>query len=117
MGNHRVAVIGCGAVAEMGHIPAACQLNNVELVALVDSDTNRAEELAERFGVPKAASRLDDIARYVEAVVLATPPHIRSAIAEEAFAAGLHVLCEKPLANTTKQCQAILSAAKRANRV
>ena len=117
MSNYRLAIVGCGAVAEIGHIPAACKLKNVKLVGLVDTDKNRAEKLAERFGVPKAVNNLQNVANDVDAVILATPPHIRPLVAEQAFAAGLHVLCEKPLANSSAECSAILSAAKRANRV
>lgn len=117
MTAYRLAIVGCGAVAEVGHIPAACKLKNVKLVALVDTDIDRAEMLAQRFGVPKAVSSLQNVANDVDVVILATPPHIRPVIAEQAFAAGLHVLCEKPLANTSEECQAILSAATKANRV
>jgi len=113
----RIAVVGCGAVAESGHIPAACRLDNVKLVGLVDTDRTQAEKLAERFGVPKALTSLAEVAHEVDAAILSTPPHIRPLLAEQAFSAGLHVLCEKPLANTTAECQAIISAAKRANRV
>ena len=117
MRDYRIAIVGCGAVAEIGHIPAACKLDKVKLVGLVDTDIDRAEMLAERFGVPKAVGSLQNIANDIDVVILATPPHIRPVIAEQAFAAGLHVLCEKPLANTSEECQAILSAAKKANRV
>jgi len=113
----RIAVVGCGAVAEIGHIPAACKLDKVKLVGLVDNDRTQAEKLAERFGVPKALASLTEVAHEIDAVVLSTPPHIRPLLAEQAFSAGLHVLCEKPLANSSAECQAILSAAKRANRV
>jgi predicted dehydrogenase len=117
MSEYRLAIVGCGAVAEIGHIPAACKLKNVKLVGLVDTDINRAEMLAERFGVPKAVSSLENVANGVDAVILATPPHVRPLLAEQAFSAGLHVLCEKPLANTSEQCRAMLTAAKRAKRV
>jgi len=100
----------------MGHIPAACKLDQVELVGLVDTDVERAETLAGRFGVPRAAGSLTDFEKHIDAVILATPPHIRPALAEEAFSAGLHVLCEKPLANSSAECSAILEAAERSDR-
>ena len=111
----RIAVVGCGAVAEMGHIPAACKLDQVELVGLVDSDVKRAETLAGRFGVARAAASLTDFKKQIDAVILSTPPHIRPTLAEEAFSAGLHVLCEKPLANSSAECSAILAAAQRSD--
>src|SRR5688572_12648629 len=100
----------------MGHIPAACKLDKVELVGLVDSDVRRAETLAERFGVPHAAKSLSDLGSNIDAVILSTPPHIRPALAAEAFSAGFHALCEKPLANSSDECSAIIAGAERANR-
>ena len=58
----RLAIVGCGAVAEMGHIPAARQLANVVLTALVDSDKDRAKHLAERFEIPRVVGSLADVA-------------------------------------------------------
>jgi predicted dehydrogenase len=100
----------------MGHIPAACALDKVQLVGLVDPDIQRAEALAARFRIPRIAEALDDLKADVDAVILSTPPHIRPALAHEAFSAGLHVLCEKPLANSSAECAAMLAAAERSNR-
>ena len=113
----RLAIVGCGAVAERGHIPAAMQVDNVHLTVLVDTDKVRAEALAERFGVPKAVSRLSEATKEIDAVILATPPHIRPELAVQAFESGLHVLCEKPLANSSAECESILAAAEQADRV
>lgn len=112
-----VAIVGCGAVAEMGHIPAARRVEKVHLAALVDTDRARAEQLAERCGVPKVVGSLTEVASEIDAVILATPPHVRPVLAEQAFGAGLHVLCEKPLANSSAECRIILAAAKQTKRV
>jgi predicted dehydrogenase len=60
---------------------------------------------------------LNDVSGEVDAVILATPPHVRPRLAEEASRAGLHVLCEKPLANSSKEGQEIVAAAERTSRV
>jgi predicted dehydrogenase len=49
-------------------------------------------------------------------VILATPPHVRLKLARQAFAYGLHVLCEKPLANSADQCRQMIAAAQAAQR-
>jgi predicted dehydrogenase len=114
----RVAVVGCGAIAEIGHIPAAIRSRvTVDLRALVDCDRGRADALAARFGIPLTASSLGAVAGEVDAAILATPPHVRPSLAEEAFNAGLHVLCEKPLANSGAEARKIVVAAERASRV
>src|SRR5436309_1392806 len=52
-----------------------------------------------------------------ELVVIATPPHLHRAIAVRALASGAHVLCEKPLAMTRAEAEAMMDAARRAGRV
>jgi predicted dehydrogenase len=49
-------------------------------------------------------------------VILATPPHVRSELAREALAHGLHVLCEKPLANSARECRQMIAHAQAAGR-
>ena len=113
----RLAIIGCGAISESAHIPATVQVREVQLVGLVDTDVAHARTLASRFGIERAESRLEDLADDVDAVVLATPPHIRSSLAQQALELGLHVLCEKPMASNSAECQMMLSAASAAARI
>jgi FkbM family methyltransferase len=112
----RLGIVGCGMITEMAHIPAASDLDEARLVALADTDLARAQGLASRFGVPRAVARLEDLAGQVDAVILATPPHVRSELARQAFSLGLHVLCEKPLANSSEQCRQMIAAAQVARR-
>lgn len=112
----RVGIVGCGAITEMAHIPAASDLDEVRLVGLADTDLAQAQALAARFGVPLAVARLDDLVGEVDAVVLATPPHVRPQLAQQAFAHGLHVLCEKPLANSADACRQMIAQARAAGR-
>jgi predicted dehydrogenase len=112
----RLAILGCGAITEMAHIPAARGLDEACLTGLVDTNLAHAQALAARYGIPLAAAKLDDVMGQVDAIILATPPHVRPGLARQAFGAGLHVLCEKPLANTTAECKIILESAKQSNR-
>jgi FkbM family methyltransferase len=112
----RLGIVGCGVITETAHIPAASEVDEVRLVAMVDTDLARAESLAARFGVPRAAARLGDLIGEIDAVILATPPHVRPELAREAFAHGLHVLCEKPLANSAHECRQMIAEAQAAGR-
>jgi FkbM family methyltransferase len=112
----RLAVVGCGGVSVAAHIPAATQVREVSLAALVDADLQHAQALASRFGIDRAVSSLDDVGDDVDAVILATPPHIRGPLALQALKSGLHVLCEKPMANTSTECQLIVDAGQSARR-
>ncbi len=113
----RLAIVGCGAIALELHIPTALAVDDARLVALVDTDEAQLASAASAAGDVRAAQSLREVAGDVDAVVVATPPHVHPGIAEEAFGLGLHVLCEKPLANTAAECDRIIGAAERAGRV
>lgn len=113
----RLAVVGCGAIAESAHIPAAMQVEDAQLVAVVDTDLAHAQAVASRHGVRLAATTLNELSGAVDAVILATPPHVRGLLAREALANGFHLLCEKPLANSSAECEEMVTAARQAGRV
>ncbi len=115
--NRKLAIIGCGAVAEMFHIPTAVQLVGAANVSLVDSDSERLETIAETFGISSIAPDLCQLDADLHAALVATPPHTHACLAEAAFAQGLHVLCEKPLANTSADCRKILAASQESRKV
>lgn len=113
----RVAIVGCGAIAELGHLPSLAQSTDAEAALLVDPNVKRIRELAERFGVPKVQTTTDGIENAVDAVVIATPPSSHAEIATDLMRRGCDVLIEKPLANSLKECQQIASTAAETGRV
>lgn len=110
----RVGMIGCGNVVSYGHRPALTTLPDVELVALADITPERRKIGQEWFGLSDDdlyADYKDVIARDdVEAVVVTVPQQFRRQIVLDAFAAGKHVLSEKPISDTpaiaAELCQA-----------
>ncbi len=121
-GGIRVAIVGCGAVAEKYHLPIIAGHKKAQLSALVDRNVSRANELAEAYGVPLVAQDLSTLNAFnTDAVILCTPPFHHAPAALELLAKGLHVLVEKPIATnaadadkmvkTAKAHQAILSVA------
>jgi predicted dehydrogenase len=102
----RLAVVGCGAVAELYHLPAVAAVEDVDLTALADPDLDRARRLAETYGGAPVATHLDVIS-LADAAIVATPNALHMPIAVELARAGLHVLVEKPLARTGDECLAI----------
>ena len=78
----------------------------------------RAQEFADRFGVPEVAERLSELlASSIDAVYVATHPDTHAEICIEALAAGKHVLCEKPAALNVRQLETILAAARHHDRL
>lgn len=110
----RIGIVGCGAIALDMHAPAAVATPQVQLVAAIDSDPALARNLAQRFLVPHVGSSIADVAGVLDAVLIATPPHTHVVLAGQAFAAGLHVLCEKPMANTAPECDEMIRCAAEA---
>lgn len=103
----RLAIVGCGTISNYLHAPAIELSKHCALHAVVDSDLARAEEFASRFGLKAVGTRIEDISARVDAVVLATPPDSKVALAERALALGLDLVCEKPLANSVSECSRI----------
>jgi len=112
----RFGVVGCGAIAEEMHLPTLQSSPGVELVAAVDNDLVHARKTAERYGIANACADMGELGGRVDAVVLCTPPSVRPRLLEQAFALGLHVLAEKPLANSSRECEEAVDACHRAGR-
>ena len=104
-------------ITEIAHIPAASRLNGVKVIGLADSDPARAEHLAGKYGIPLAVTSLDELVGEVDGIILATPPHLHCTLAPAALTRGLHVLCEKPLANSAAECRQMIAAATEAKRL
>ena len=96
----RFGIIGCGTVAECGHLPAIAALPAAELVAVADLNFERAKALGQRFGAGKIFQDYHDLLACpeIEAVVVATPVETHHQIVLAAAQHKKHVLCEKPIA-------------------
>ena len=115
----RLAIVGLGAVTRNIHLPAYCQLaTRIEIVGGSDPDP-AARELATTRGVPKAFATVEELIEQTrpDLVAVCTPPALHRSHVELALAAGCHVLCEKPLADTLAEADAIVDAARRAGRM
>ncbi|WNV86003.1 Gfo/Idh/MocA family oxidoreductase [Umezawaea sp. Da 62-37] len=108
-GNVRVALIGCGRIAQVAHLPALEKAEGVDLVAVSDPSADVARAVARRYGVPSAYTDQGEVFAdpSVEAVIVAAPDRFHHAIAAAALAAGKHVLVEKPLASTLEEAEAL----------
>jgi predicted dehydrogenase len=117
-GSHRIryAVVGLGWFAQSAALPAFAHAENAELVALVSDDETKRSELAEKYGVEYIYSykQYDDCLKSgtIDAVYIALPNHLHCDYTVRAAQAGIHVLCEKPMAVTVEECEAMIKAAK-----
>ncbi|WP_308638500.1 Gfo/Idh/MocA family protein [Paenibacillus silvisoli] len=110
----RVAVVGCGAIAQRRHIPEYAANPNVEFVAFVDPVIERAEEFAAKYDAKAFASYEEMLSEVKpEAVSVCTPNYLHAPVAIAAANAGAHVLVEKPMASTDEEAAAMVEAASK----
>lgn len=110
----RYAVVGLGHIAQVAVLPAFRNAGNSELFALVSGDSDKLEKLGKKYSLEHLYS-YQDYSRAlsnVDAVYLALPNHLHREYAVRAAAAGVHVLCEKPMAVSSEDCEAMIAAAK-----
>jgi predicted dehydrogenase len=96
----KAVIVGCGAIADRWARVLTVD-PRVQVVAVVDSDLDRAERLAARrcpAAVPATSLRQAHTAVQADLVANLTPPQMHADVSRQALAAGLHVLTEKPLA-------------------
>ncbi len=100
----KVGIIGTGGIARSAHIPGWKNLPDVELVGVADVAVDRAQATAKEHGIPHAFADFRDLLRLdLDAVSVCTPNRVHTPAVLAALTAGVHVLCEKPLAVTTEE--------------
>ncbi len=109
-----VALVGCGAIAQRGYLPALAQVPEVRCAWLVDVRREVAGPLARRFGIPGVTDDYLRVLDHVEAVLVAVPNHLHAPMTLEALARGKAVLCEKPLGRTLEEVRQMVAAAQKA---
>ncbi len=113
----RYAVVGLGHIAQVAVLPAfANARRNSKLAALVSGDPEKLSSLSQKYGVETTC----DYSGYeallksgsIDAVYLALPNSLHCQYAVRAAQAGVHVLCEKPMAVTEEECERMAAAAR-----
>lgn len=113
--NIRFGIVGCGRIAERHaeHIS-----KNGKLVGVCDIKPEKASAMAERYGAQAFQSLEEMLAAHpdLDVVSVCSPNGLHAAHSITALKAGMHVLCEKPMALTVHDCGEMISAAEKANR-
>ncbi|HQY94266.1 Gfo/Idh/MocA family oxidoreductase, partial [Caldilinea sp.] len=105
----RIGVLGAGPISQFAHLEATRKARNAELVALCDA----AEDLlAQMAAVHRPARTYTDFAAMladpdVDAVIIGVADQYHVPLAQQAIAAGKHVLVEKPLGVSVEECEAL----------
>ncbi|MBW4616974.1 MAG: Gfo/Idh/MocA family oxidoreductase [Desmonostoc vinosum HA7617-LM4] len=112
----RYAVVGLGWFAQDAALPAFVHTDNSELVALVSDDPTKREELSKKYSIQHTYSyeEYEDCltSGEIDAVYIALPNHLHCDYTVRAANQAIHVLCEKPMAVTEQECEAMIKAVR-----
>ena len=109
-----IGIIGCGKIAQVRHIPEYAENPDVKLAAFFSPNRARAQEQADKYGgkvYDTAEALLAD--PEIDAVSICAANYAHAELSIQALNAGKHVLCEKPMATTLADCEAMVECAKK----
>ena len=113
----KYGVIGSGSISQNRHLPEAHANPNSTVAALTDVVKDRVREVAQRYDAQPYTDYRTMLAEAdIDAVVVAGPNKFHAPMAIDAFKAGKHVLCEKPMATTRAEARSMIAAAKKARK-
>ena len=112
-----IGIIGCGKIAQVRHIPEYAEHPDAQLIGFYDVNLERARDLAAKHGATAydtVEALLADDRIHAVSICAANFAHAELTIA--ALRAGKHVLCEKPMAITLEECEAMVAEAEKAGK-
>ena len=109
-----IGIIGCGKIAQVRHIPEYAEHKDAKLLGFYDINLERAADLAKQYGGTAYATVEELLANpEIHAVSICAANFAHAELTIAALNAGKHVLCEKPMAITLAECEAMVEAAKK----
>ncbi|MCA0985516.1 Gfo/Idh/MocA family oxidoreductase [Halobacillus yeomjeoni] len=114
MSKMKVAVIGCGSIAQHRHLPEYEANEDVVLTAVCDINEDRVDEISKQYGA-KAYTDYQLLLEKenVDAVSVCLPNYLHAPVTNAALNAGCHVLCEKPMATSKEEAESMIAAAEK----
>jgi predicted dehydrogenase len=115
-------IVGLGRISMQHFMPATRMSKHARVTAIVSGHRDKAEKWAADYGVPAGAiysyENYDSIAgnKDIDVVYIALPNGMHAEYSIRAVKAGKHVLCEKPMANTVTEAQAMVDACRKASK-
>jgi predicted dehydrogenase len=112
----RYAVVGLGHISQNALLPSFKNAKNSELAALVTGDAKKRKELADIYELDPGSTfsyeQFDEClaSRKIDAVYIGLPNHLHFDYTLRAAKAGVHVLCEKPMAVDERECEQMIEA-------
>lgn len=113
----KIGIIGCGKIAQVRHIPELNANPDAQIIGYYNPTRSRAEEMAAKYG-GKVYETIDEMLADadIEALVISLANVAHAEVSIKALESGKAVLCEKPMATTLTECEAMAAAAAKANK-
>ena len=117
MSKVKVAVVGCGFIANAAHLPSLKRIENVEIAAVVDIIEERARKAAEEFKADKWFTDYTKVLdmKDIDVIDVCTPTYTHCEITVASLKAGKHVVCEKPISLKLREANEMIETAKKEN--
>ena len=110
----KIGILGCGKIAQVRHIPEYAANPDCRLVGFFNPTKSRAEDMAAKYGGLAYDTAEELLANpEIDAVSVCAANYAHAALSIQALKAGKHVLCEKPMATTLADCEAMVECAKK----
>ncbi len=111
-----MGIIGAGRIGSVHAENLAYRIPGARVLAIADTNVQAASRVAEQFGIPACTADYGDLLRNpdVEAVLIGSSTSTHARIAEDAAAAGKHIFCEKPIAQSLPEIDSVLAAVDKA---
>jgi len=110
-----VGIVGCGAHAQIAHIPFFKKNSRCNLIALCDSDVRKIDYLSAKYNIPHKYQDFQEIVENekIDALVVATPNYLHAPMSISALKYGKHVLCENPMGINLKEVSEMIKTARK----
>ena len=113
----KIGVVGCGKIAQVRHIPEYAANPDCALAGFFSPNASRAEAMAAKYGGKVYATAEELFGNpEIDAVSICAANYAHAELSIKALQAGKHVLCEKPMAISLEECEAMLAAAEKSGR-
>lgn len=114
----KYACIGTGGIADKKHLSGYSKLDDVEIIAVCDTNIEAAKRIAGKYNIPHVYSDYKEMFRQqkLDLVSICTPNFLHSKICIDALRAGINVHCEKPLAINSSEVFNIIEEKKRSKK-
>jgi len=114
----KIAIIGCGAIADEYYLPAISHHREIlDNLILVDKNMDQVRQMANKYGIKTYMADYQDVLENVDGAIIALPTSLHHPISIEFLSRGKHVLCEKPMAESSNKATEMVDQAKRSGSV